>query len=57
MLLRQEDARDRGRIATKINALWTEANRLYERGDYDACERVCQRIMDLDPGGTSAGRR
>ena len=56
-LLREEDARDRRRAAAKINTLWLEANRLYDRGEYGACERLCWRIMELDPAGGPARRR
>ena len=56
-LLREEDARDRRRAAAKINTLWLEANRLYDRGEYAACERLCRRIMELDPAGGPARRR
>ena len=50
-IVRAQDAKERRKIASRVRRLWQMANEAYDRGEYTACERLCEKIMELDPGG------
>ena len=49
-VLRAEDAKERRKIQSRVRRLWRMANEAYDQGEYAACERLCEKILELDPG-------
>lgn len=55
-LLRAQDARERRKVKSRVRRLWRMANEAYDRGEYSACEQLCEKIIELDPTAQIAPR-